>query len=152
MDNNTIKTELLALCQLSINQRLDSIKDIINNLQQSLESETKSSAGDKHETGRAMVQLEREKAGQQLVDIQKSQHILDKINPEATSETIGLGSVVFTSGSNYFIGISSGELRVENTTFYAISSSTPIGQLLLGKRVGDEVVFRNNSFVITVIV
>ena len=99
-----------------------------------------------------MVQLEREKAGQQLVDIQKSQHILDKINPEDTSETIVLGSVVFTSGSNYFIGISSGELRVENTTFYAISSSTPIGQLLLGKRVGDEVFFRNNSFVITVIV
>ena len=68
---------------------------------------------------------------------------------DGMSKKIGLGSVVFTSQSNYFISISAGELKVENETFYAISANTPIGQLLLGKSIGDEVVFRNMSFRIT---
>lgn len=146
MTNKTLKTELLHLCQSRLNERLNAVKTIINDLQQSLQSETKSSAGDKHETGRAMVQLEREKAGQQLAEIQKIQEVLAKINVENSSQVISLGSIVFTSKANYFIASSSGELKVGNQSFYAISPSTPIGQLLLGKTLGDEVSFRDNSF------
>lgn len=146
MTNKTLKTELLHLCQSRLNERLNAVKTIINDLQQSLQSETKSSAGDKHETGRAMVQLEREKAGQQLAEIQKIQEVLAKINVENSSQVISLGSIVFTSKANYFIAISSGELKVGNQSFYAISPSTPIGQLLLGKTVGDTINFRDNSF------
>ncbi|MDH7913803.1 3-oxoacyl-ACP synthase [Winogradskyella sp. SYSU M77433] len=149
MKNQSIKTQLLQLCNQSLDTRLQNVLAVIEDIKQSLQSETKSSAGDKHETGRAMLQLEREKAGHQLAEIEKTKQILSKINTESTSKNIGLGSVVFTSQSNYFISISVGELKVENETFYAISANTPIGQLLLGKSVGDEVVFRNMSFKIT---
>ena len=149
MKNRSIKTQLLELCNQSLDTRLQNVLAVIEDIKQSLQSETKSSAGDKHETGRAMLQLEREKAGHQLAEIEKTKQILSKINTESTSKNIGLGSVVFTSQSNYFISISVGELKVENETFYAISANTPIGQLLLGKSVGDEVVFRNMSFRIT---
>jgi transcription elongation GreA/GreB family factor len=146
MKNKAIKSQLLILCQESLDVRLKAITTIIEDLQQSLQSETKSSAGDKHETGRAMVQLEREKAGNQLAEIQKIQVTLSKINPEYFSKSIGLGSVVFTTKANYFIAISSGELILENEHFYAISPSTPIGLLLLGKTIGDTISFRGNSF------
>ena len=149
MKNRSIKTQLLELCNQSLDTRLQNVLAVIEDIKQSLQSETKSSAGDKHETGRAMLQLEREKAGHQLAEIEKTKQILSKINTESTSKNIGLGSVVFTSQSNYFISISAGELKVENETFYAISANTPIGQLLLGKSIGDEVVFRNMSFRIT---
>ena len=149
MKNQSIKTQLLQLCNQSLETRLQSVLAVIEDIKQSLQSETKSSAGDKHETGRAMLQLEREKAGHQLAEIEKTKQILSKINTESTSKNIGLGSVVFTTTSNYFISISAGELQVEGDTFYAISASTPIGQLLLGKSIGDEVVFRNMSFKIT---
>ena len=149
MKNQSIKTQLLQLCNQSLETRLESVLAVIEDIKQSLQSETKSSAGDKHETGRAMLQLEREKAGHQLAEIEKTKQILYKINPESTSKNIGLGSVVFTTTSNYFISISAGELKVENETFYAISASTPIGQLLLGKSVGDKVTFRNMTFEIT---
>ena len=149
MKNQSIKTQLLQLCNQSLDTRLQNVLAVIEDIKQSLQSETKSSAGDKHETGRAMLQLEREKAGHQLAEIEKTKQILSKINTESTYKNIGLGSVVFTSQSNYFISISVGELKVENETFYAISANTPIGQLLLGKSVGDEVVFRNMSFKIT---
>ncbi len=146
MRNKAIKSQLLLLCQESLDVRLKTVTAIINDLQLSLQSETKSSAGDKHETGRAMVQLEREKAGNQLAEIQKIQTTLSKINADHTAKSIGLGSIVFTTKANYFIAISSGEITFENEKFYAISPNTPIGLLLLGKTVGDVVSFRGNSF------
>lgn len=141
-----IKQELYNQCQTFVNNRLQTIQNTILEIQNSLTSETKSSAGDKHETGRAMLQLEREKAGNQLAEIEKTKQILSKITIETSPKSIGLGSVVFTTQSNYFISISAGELIVENQKFYAVSANTPIGQLLIGKKVGDEIEFRNIKF------
>ncbi|HEX9601296.1 MAG TPA: 3-oxoacyl-ACP synthase [Mariniflexile sp.] len=141
-----IKNELYVQCLDFVENRFNTIQNTINEIQESLTSETKSSAGDKHETGRAMLQLEREKAGNQLAEIQKTKENLSKIPISNTSEFIGLGSVVYTNKSNYFIAISAGELKVDNDVFYAISPHTPIGQLLMGKTVGNAVVFREQQF------
>ncbi|PKQ45032.1 3-oxoacyl-ACP synthase [Confluentibacter flavum] len=146
MSNLKLKAALYNQCLNFIENRFQTIQNTINDIQKSLLSETKSSAGDKHETGRAMLQLEREKAGNQLVDIQKLKESFSKIDIFKTSETIGLGSLVITSQNNYFIAISAGEFTVENEKYYAISPSTPIGQLLLGKTVGNEVAFREQRF------
>ena len=142
------KEYLYLQCKDFVENRFQAIQNTINEIQESLTSETKSSAGDKHETGRAMLQLEREKAGNQLAEIQKIQAQLSKISIANTSEVIGLGSAVYTNKSNYFIAISAGELKIENDIFYAISSNTPIGQLLMGRTVGDEVIFREQKFTI----
>lgn len=144
-----IKQKLYEACQIAINNRLQTIQNTIKEIQESLLSETKSSAGDKHETGRAMLQLEREKAGNQLSEIQKTTEILHKVNTESVSKTIGLGSVVYTSQANYFIAISAGEVKVNNTVFYAISASTPIGKLLVSKSENESITFRNQKFKIT---
>ena len=144
-----LKEKLHKQCQDALNQRLEAIKSRISDIQNSLQSETKSTAGDKHETGRAMLQLEREKAGNQLAEIQKQIEILHKINPEMSYSKVALGSLVKTTVSNYFIGVSVGEITIENETFYAISLSTPIGQLLVSKGVGDDIQFRMQKFTIT---
>ena len=67
----SIKLELYDFCLEFVDNRFQTIQNTIKEIQESLLSETKSSAGDKHETGRAMLQLEREKSGNQLVEIQK---------------------------------------------------------------------------------
>ncbi|SDG79240.1 3-oxoacyl-ACP synthase [Winogradskyella thalassocola] len=141
-----IKEALYKSCLKFIDDRLLMVKNTILDIQNSLQSETKSSAGDKHETGRAMLQLEREKAGHQLAEIEKQQHILHKINLELKHHKVALGSVVKTTQSNYFIAISAGEITIDNVSYFAISAATPIAQLLLSKTIGDEVVFRENSF------
>lgn len=143
-----IKQLLYNACSNFIEQRFQTIKQTINEIQISLTSETKSSAGDKHETGRAMLQLEREKAGNQLAEIQKTKELLSKINTSKSLNKVSLGSVVYTSGANYFIAISAGELSVSSQKFYAISSNTPIGQLLMSKAVGDVIKFRNQEFIL----
>ena len=82
-----IKESLLHFCQDYVRQKQEVLKKRGASLQESLNSETKSSAGDKHETGRAMVQLEQEKLGQQLQEIEKNDPSLKtsghrRINPK----------------------------------------------------------------------
>ncbi len=141
-----IKQELYKQCKDFVAQKKLSVKKVLDEIQEALLAETKSTAGDKHETGRAMLQLEREKTGSQLAEIEKTQQALSKVNIEKTLKTIGLGSVVFTSQANYFLAISAGELFFGVEKFYAISANAPLGQMLIGKRAGDEVVFRNQNF------
>jgi transcription elongation GreA/GreB family factor len=136
----SIKQQLYNRCQVFLNNRLEVIQNTIADIQNSLQSETKSSAGDKHETGRAMLQLEREKAGHQLAELQKLNETL---------ENIALGSLVLTTHLNYFIAISAGEIEAEGNDYYAISAATPMAILLLSKQVGDLIEFRDTKFTIT---
>lgn len=143
-----LKEKLHQLCLEIVNERNANIQQNFTSIQEAMLSETKSSAGDKHETGRAMLQLEREKLGNQLVEIQKVTEILQKINPTIVAKQGCLGSIIYTSQANYFISVSVGEVSANDEKFYAIASNTPIGKLLLGKKVGDTVSFREQSFVI----
>ena len=146
INNLKIKENLYLQCVDFVEKRFQTIQNTINGIQESLTSETKSSAGDKHETGRAMLQLEREKAGNQLSEIQKIKEQLSKITLSKSSGFIGIGSVVYTTNTNYYISISAGELKVNQTMFFAISPITPIAQLLLSKTKNDMITFRDLEF------
>lgn len=140
-----IKQELYKLCEAYVNKRLQTVEEIISSNQKALQSETKSTAGDKHETGRAMLQLEMEKASQQLSGVTLMKETLAKLNVAKTSKIAHLGSVVITNTANYFLSISVGQLVVEDKVYFAISVSSPIGKLLLGKKVNDEVIFNGKE-------
>jgi len=144
----TLKERLYLQCETFIGNRLKTLQNTINEIQKALLFETKSTAGDKHETGRAMLQLEREKLGQQLAEIQKTKELLSRVDSQKESTTICLGSIVYTTRLNYFISISAGELIDNNVKFYAISPNTPIAKLLLSKRKGDGIKFRGEKSVI----
>jgi len=141
----TTKHQLYKFCESYAEERIIRIKKSINDIQESLSSETKSSAGDKHETGRAMLQLEREKLGQQLAEGERTKQVLAKVNPDQNSSSIGLGSWVKTSKADYFLAISAGEYKCEASSVYCISSGTPIGKLLIGRAVGDTIHFNGSE-------
>ena len=145
INKQEVKKHLYNYCFEFIESRLKTITNSILELQQSLGSETKSSAGDKHETGRAMIQIDLEKAGNQLLEIQKTKDILKKVDISKSSEIICLGSLVYTTKSNYFIAISAGNISIDDQQYYTISMDTPMGQLLTAKRIGDEVIFRDEK-------
>lgn len=136
-----VKQSLYQFCKVFVDERLIRIQQNIQQIQESLSSETKSSAGDKHETGRAMLQLEREKLGQQLHEAEKMAVVLSRISITNKSKTIVLGSYVKTSKSDYFLAVSAGKYNKDSKTIYCISGRTPIGQLLLSKSIGDVVSF-----------
>jgi transcription elongation GreA/GreB family factor len=147
-----IKEALFKQCEAFVNKRLQTVEDVISSNQKALQSETKSSAGDKHETGRAMLQLEMEKAGQQLAGIKQMKEILAKVDTLKTSKNVRLGSIIFTEKVNYFLSISAGQLVVADKIYFAISVSSPMGKLLLGKQENEEVVFNGKIILIIGIV
>ena len=132
-----LKEALFQQCVAHVNMRLQTIQTIISSHQKALSSETKSSAGDKHETGRAMLQLEMEKAGQQLASVQQMQQTLARVAIAKSSTSVRLGTIIETYSIHYFLSVSAGKLTVNQTTYFAISASSPIGQLLVGKQAGD---------------
>ena len=144
-----MKNELLQHCQNYCLARLERIQGEIDKINLSLTSETKSSAGDKHETGRAMLQLEREKLGAQLLEAEKMKKVLDKVTAMNQKERIALGSLVQTDSVNYYIAISAGRVRYQEDDVFCISPSTPIGRLLIGKTVGETIQFNGNEQRIT---
>lgn len=146
MDTKAIKPLLLDHCKNYVEERLRRIRNTISDIQESLATETKSTAGDKHETGRAMLQLEREKAGKQLAEVQKLQETINKIDITSSSDHIRLGNLVKTSNGIYFISISIGIVKTEDVSYFVVAANSPIGLVLLGKKKGDEIHFNQKQF------
>ena len=136
-----IKKKLYEACLLFVNEKYNTVHTIIESNKKALHSETKSSAGDKHETGRAMLQLEMEKASQQLAVVTEMKKVLEKIAIQKTAKIGCLGSLIVTDKAMYYLAISAGKITFDATDFYAVSTNSPIGQQLLGKKVGDVVNF-----------
>ena len=140
-----MKAQAYQFCQDYILERLERIKTSINEVNTALHSETKSSAGDKHETGRAMLQLEREKLGHQLVEAEKTLESFKKVNATKFSSSVSLGSMVRTTNGTYYIAISAGKYENKGAIVYCISANTPIGKLLISKSQGDVFVFNGKE-------
>src|SRR5688572_28358541 len=98
--NDTTKASLLKHCTSFLIEKAQYLRDTIREMQQSANEETKSSVGDKYETGRAMAQLEIEKLSAQLKEIEKQQDSLSTIiiTPQTTPK---IGSVVMTTQGNF---------------------------------------------------
>ena len=117
-------------------------------VQNAANNETKSSAGDKHETGRAMAQLETEKISNQLNQTLKLEQVLQQTNPEQEHRIIGLGSLVTTNNGIFYLSASLGKIELGNKTYFVISTLSPIGKLLLTKKEKESFSFNGKLYTI----
>src|SRR6478736_8673810 len=92
-----LKAELHAQCLTIVNQRIQTVEKAIADAQATANSDTKSSAGDKYETTRSMMQLEIEQQSTQLAEAKKLKDALMKINPTLSTMVIQPGSLVITN-------------------------------------------------------
>ena len=141
-----IKEQLYRKCQEFVNRKIDAAQGGIDELQESANMETKSSVGDKYETNRAMIHIEREKYSAQLLESQKMQKVISQINPEKTDQKVELGSLVLTNVGNYYVCIAAGKVKLEGKDYFIISQASPIGQQLKGKKKGDTFNFNKRDF------
>jgi hypothetical protein len=137
----SIKTQLHALCAAFVQERIEAAQAAMLTAQESANSETKSSAGDKYETGRAMAQEERNRNAVQLQQALQLQGELTRINPELPCDTVRPGALVTTSMGRFFVSISAGKLTVEGQDYFAVSVAAPVAAALSGKRAGESVLF-----------
>ena len=141
-----IKPHLYARCLAYVQERILTATEAMQAAQESANSESKSSAGDKYETGRAMAQLERDRHAQLLADAKRMLADLEKINPGITTSVVVPGSLVRTSRGTFFLAISAGKLTLDGADYFAVSVASPIGALLLGKKVGEVVMFNKMGY------
>ncbi|MDA9364410.1 GreA/GreB family elongation factor [Flavobacteriaceae bacterium] len=140
-----IKTAVYHHCESYLRQKAKGYLSQDQSLLESLDSEGKSSAGDKHETGRAMIQLEREKLVQQRERNDQDIKTLDALKNKTTTVHIAPGALVNTSLASYFLAVPADAFSHNDKKIYCISPQSPIGQLLLGKKAGESFSFRGNS-------
>jgi hypothetical protein len=134
----TLKKDLYALCVDYVKARIETAKQAIADAQQSADEETKSSAGDKYETGREMMQQETDRNQAQLNEANKLLIALNQINIDTISLTATPGSLVITDGGKFYLAISAGAINLNGEGYFAVSPASPIGGKLLGCKTGDE--------------
>ncbi|WP_373551818.1 3-oxoacyl-ACP synthase [Haliscomenobacter sp.] len=140
---STFKITLHQACLARIDQSIAAATQAMEDAQNSANQETKSSVGDKYETGRAMMQLEKDKFAQQLAQSQELRLQLEQLNPSnGYSSSIQLGSLLRSNEGYYYLAVSLGKIMHEGKAVYVLSAAAPLGQVLLGKKVGDKIQFQ----------
>ena len=139
------KTKIHAVILQHLDERMEQGKNDYLLAKESRDSDTKSSAGDKFETGREMMQREMDKISASLDMLKGQLAQMKRISLNENKTRIGVGSFITTDAENYYVSVGLGKLMCGETTFYAISADSPLGELLMGKKVNDTIELRGRK-------
>ncbi len=142
----TLKEKIHQTCMSLLQQKINVLQKNLHDLSDSAGNETKRTAGDKHETALAMLQIEQENNSRQLKEVLQQKAILEKIDPQLQTATIVRGSLVETYTGRFYISLGLGKLKVEEETVFAISPEAPLGKLMLMKKAGDAFTFNQTDY------
>ncbi|HEY9259193.1 hypothetical protein [Chitinophaga sp.] len=142
------KTGLKQAGKLLIAERIAMAKSAIDNAQEAANSEGKSSAGDKYETGRAMGHLEKNMYARQQAENIKELARLQEVNTDAIYTTAQSGAFVRCAEQAFFIGAGLGKQLIDGQPVFFLSPYTPLAKLLLDKKTGDSFLFNKKETVI----
>jgi hypothetical protein len=129
--------------------KLININFLISSAVDSRNNDTKSSAGDKHETSRAKVQTDIDNYTKQKLNLTSQLNLLKSIDLVKTSRRVDYGSMVYTNKGIFFIAIGLGKLTLNEENIFAISLASPIGMVMKHKLEFQTFNFRNIVYKIT---
>jgi hypothetical protein len=124
------KQKLFSACLAMLDERIQTLHAALNDLTEGAENDAKSSAGDKHETARAMMQLEHENLSRQLDELLKEKNELARIDI-GNSPVIHKGSLIKTNRGLLFLSVALGKVAVDGTEVIVLSPQSPLGKKLL---------------------
>ncbi|MCG6189225.1 hypothetical protein [Maribellus maritimus] len=139
------KEEIINEIIRQLDDRISFLKQSIQAAKESRDNETKSSVGDKYETGRAMVQMELEKNLAQLAKTENLKTILNKIDLLKNLKKVEFGSLVETNFEKYFISVAFGKVEINNVPVLCISPISPVGKLMEAKTAGKKINFQGRQ-------
>lgn len=137
------KSLLLKTLQENIQKKVTDFESLIEETRAS-NNDTKSSMGDKYETGREMLQQEINNLQIQLNEVLKQQEFLKTI-PLKNSDKSEKGAVVKTEKGLFYISISLGEIVFENQKIMCISPDSPLAKAMNGKQKKEKFIINTIS-------
>jgi hypothetical protein len=148
MDQAAIRQHLIR--QLST--QITSLQQQLADIEAARNEETKSSAGDKYETSREMMQQAADQVQNQLDRTNDMLQYLKRLPQPEAMDHIQEGHLVTTNRAIYFLSVPFGKIKGLPETVYALSVASPLGRLLLGKSKGQAVTFNRRNILIEEVV
>lgn len=150
--SESMRHQVVAALEASMEAGLLRARAAFEELQGSLEGESKSTAGDKHETGRAMVQMEMEQAAGRLSRVERMMRQWHALDPSLSREQVRPGAVVITDQGGFVIGVAWGVFDgPESADWRAISTDAPLAQAMQASGPGSTIEFRGRTWRITLV-
>lgn len=129
-----------------IHHKVAMLQKVLDDLKESGANETKSTAGDKHETALAMLQIEQANTRAQLQEVLTQKTALEKIDPTLSANLVVNGSLVKTNRGYLFVSIAMGKAVIDNIGVIALSPQSPLGQKLMGLKTGDTALIQETAY------
>lgn len=144
----TLKQKIYNHYLQIVNDKIKLLQQVLADLKESGSNETKSTAGDKHETALAMLQIEQANIRGQLNDALNKKAALEKINPALHASKIVNGSLIKTNHGYLFLSIALGKATIEENVVTALSPQSPLGSKLVGLAISDAALMNNKKYII----
>lgn len=142
------RSKVIDTLNKAISERIGELNAELAQLREGLASDTKNTSGDKHETSRAMNQLEQERLGNQLIQAEEMQLSIKRIAVLPKTELVQNGSLIKMNNSWYLLATAFGKLSIDSQLVFVLSQASPIGQQVIGKKTGDRIQFNGKEMLI----
>ncbi|WDF48476.1 hypothetical protein PQ459_08355 [Chryseobacterium sp. KACC 21268] len=129
------KSNLLQIIKTKLSEKIENFEKLISETRAS-SNDTKSSMGDKYETGREMLQQEINNLQIQLNEILKQKEFLKTVLPKPNDKA-EKGAIVKTEKGLFFISVSLGEIKIDSEKIICISPESPLAKAMNEKQKGD---------------
>ncbi|AZA59471.1 hypothetical protein [Chryseobacterium shandongense] len=137
------KSKLLNIVRNKLLEKIQKFEKLIEETRAS-NSDTKSSMGDKYETGREMLQQEINNLQRQLNEALNQQAFLQKVNTESSAK-VQNGALVETEKGLFYIAASVGEVICDNRKVMTVSTESPLAKAMAGLTTGQSFSLNNTS-------
>lgn len=141
-----LKRKVHAHCIAVLAERIRNAEAGVEEAREAGRSDTKSSAGDKHETGRAMAQLEMEKQQAALGHLLGLARTLQGIDPDRRRQHIERGALLQMEQGLFYVAAALGKVHVDATDVMVISPESPLLAALIPMNIGEVREFKGTRY------
>lgn len=141
------KADILTYLQKHLSEQLEDYIDELNSTNEEIGKETKSSAGDKFETSREMMNQEISRIEERIAYLKKQLNAVQQLT-SIRSKIVSNGSLVTTNHGFFFFGVAVGKLSINNEPLIGLSFNSPLGKAMSNQKEGDSITFMNRVYVI----
>jgi len=147
-DLKEVKRDVHKCCLALLKDKLVPIQNDLQLLQEAQKNETKSSMGDKYETGPAMLHQQRERLLQQESQIVAHQSALQQLDPQKECKVVQPGCLLQTDKGKFYFSIGLGAISCGGEQVWVISMQSPLGIQFNQQKVGSKVSFQGRQYLI----
>ncbi|PJJ67665.1 hypothetical protein [Chryseobacterium geocarposphaerae] len=130
------KEQILNTIKIKVEEKVHAFEKLIAETRAS-NNDTKSSMGDKYETGREMLQQEINNLQRQLNETLSQQAVLQKITSEPSLK-VQNGALVKTDKGLFYVSVSVGEIIFNDQKIMTVSVESPLIKAMSGKTKDDQ--------------